>query len=719
MTEEITPNSIPENSQPVQPENNDVDIVDEAQSIQAQNHTEANNITSDSEGKNLDSDVENNNNASESEANIPEEQDLISPKDDRENVYSQYRSEDTEETEPEDDSYILNENPERLKTQLDRIKNDIRENKKKFNNLNKIIHHIEKNLVIELSAIQEAKLELKIEQYKEQSSKLYQELTRLYDQQFSLDKRLKKAEKLKRNQSKSKDDYNYLSKEAKSISAQSLFQENEPIENSVIYVATFFPDLSTQDFERVVSYLLESRTIAVAVTSKVTTEQGEIRLIENSEDKPLIEIWKKSLCEPEKILSKCYLKVEEQEDKSHIIKFYLPIQEKLKEYLQTEQPLYLSEQFKRARLLLFDTSKKVAENAMYLSVDMALASPYDYGKDWLFERITEFTKRSNQKINSDQVPYLIQIQEKRRERLVFSRISSLITEMLSYPQLQGIVESFLKMLMSVSRFDAVWKIVKNLRSAPKFEQLYWVKLLLDQGDDNIRTEVYRFLYRQLYSQKSSDVYKYLEIIKTWLPEKERPLEKYSPSNKRALWLLFDYCLDTTSKLDSKYYGDWPSKYRLFAPLSSIDKIDDKLEMLVSWLFHPGLKYINKNIKVIELISLLIVDWFKILTPDNKWFSLAIFYKKEHSLKAKEHSPEASDLFDKLIQKIIVSTDKDQQKELIYSWVFLAENYFKESEKAEKKGDRKLRKEATLNRNLVRKVKKKFNTLQKNASFAEY
>ena len=135
-------------------------------------------------------------------------------------------------------------------------------------------------------------------------------------------------------------------------------------------------------------------------------------------------------------------------------------------------------------------------------------------------------------------------------------------------------------------------------------------------------------------------------------------------------------------------------------------------MLISWLFHPGLKYINENIKVIELISLLIVDWFKILTPDHKWFSLAICDKKEHKPEAKGHKPEASKLFDKLIQQIIVSTDKSQHKELIDSWILLAENYFKQSEEADKKGDRKIRKEATLNRNLVRKVKKKFTNFQK-------
>ncbi|NEO74422.1 hypothetical protein, partial [Moorena sp. SIO3H5] len=161
MTEEITPNSIPENSQPVQPENNDVDIVDEDESIQAQNHTEPNNITSDSQGNNLDSDVENNNNASEPEANIPEPQDLISPKDDRKSVYSQYRSEDSEETEPEDDSYTLNGNPERLKTEIEIKKNFIDETESEIYSLNEQIKIIQNKLETVIDAEEEGKLELR------------------------------------------------------------------------------------------------------------------------------------------------------------------------------------------------------------------------------------------------------------------------------------------------------------------------------------------------------------------------------------------------------------------------------------------------------------------------------------------------------------------------------------------------------------------------------
>jgi hypothetical protein len=627
-------------------------------------------------------------------------------------VYSQYRGKDSEEPGTEDDSYILIGNPERLKKQLNQINNDILDKENDEKDLNDKIKAISQRIQGVLDAEEEYKLEKRLTEIQQKRCEVRKKLDQLYDQQDSLEQKLPKAERLKCNNSKTQTDIDELSKESKNISAPSLFLENEPIENTVLYVATFFPELSPQDFERVVSYLLENRTISVIVKSKITTEQGETRIIENSEEKALIQIWKESLYQPEKILCKCYLRSWLLENSSQIIDFYLPdLREKLKKYFQEQQFLYLSEQFKRARLLLFDDSDKVAENAMYLSVDMSIASPSAYGEDWLFRCITDLTSQANQNVNpnesSAEIQYLARIQEKKRRIIVFSRISSLIAQMLDYPQLQSVVNRFLEKLMSVSRFDAVLEIVRRLRSAPKFEQLYWVRQLLDRGNEEIRSEAYSLLYSQL-KQSPYRIYDLLEIIKAWLPERDRPREKYSASNERALWILLEYCLETTLALNPKYYGCWPSKYPLFA---SFPSADDNLETLISWLFHPGLQKINEEIRVIPLISSLLAKWFTILEPEEKWLILARQEKKEPH-------PEASELFDILLQKIICKTRNSQQKELLESWTNLTDYYLQEGKEDESLGNNQLSKQYNIQRNIVRKIKKKFKVLQKNSSVPE-
>ena len=140
-------------------------------------------------------------------------------------------------------------------------------------------------------------------------------------------------------------------------------------------------------------------------------------------------------------------------------------------------------------MLLFDNSKKVASHAMYLSTEMALASPAAYGEDWLFGIIEELTLQQDQEVNLEQIPtpiqHLSRIGIKKRQAFVFSRISSLITEMLNYQQLENVVNRLLDNLISGSRPEAAWEIIKRLQSAPKFSQFYWIKQLLDRGGKDI------------------------------------------------------------------------------------------------------------------------------------------------------------------------------------------------------------------------------------------
>ncbi len=662
-----------------------------------------------------------------------------------------YGGKSSDEAEEIDNSDILIGNPERLKKQLERVNNDIGEKEEEEKDLTEKIKVISNQIRKLLEDLQKYQLETNREEFKQKREVIRQELDKLQDLKFSLEKRLKKAERIKQSQPRNKEEFERQSQEAKNISTQSLFKHNEPIENTVLYVATFFPQLSPQDFERVVSYLLEGRTIPVTTKSRVTTEQGETREIENYEDKPVVEIWQESLDNPEKYLGKCYLKSNTQEDASQVIDFYLPLNEedRLKKYFQEEQPLFLSRQFERAKLLLFDNSKKVAAHAMYLSTEMALASPTAYGEDWLFSIIEELTLSETQEINLEQITtpiqHLSRIGFNKRQAFIFSRISSLITEMLNYEQLENVVKRLLDNLIGGSRYEAAWEIIKRLQSAPKFSQFYWIKQLLDRGEGKIPEQAYSFLFNQLKSN-SYQIYLLLDIIKEWLPKRDIDLEtssrsdkkafltKCSDSNKLALWILFEYCIKTTSDFNLKDYGCWTSKYPLFAALEKEDddSINSKLEILASWLFHPGLqlicnedsivgkidniendenpeKYDKKNeIEFTLYISGLIVDWFSILTPPDKLLTL-------QGLNKRESNPKAAAVFDSLIEQIAKNTDKLQKNELKLSLDLLHFFYYKESEKYTYQGKTKPRRICNINKNTVRKIKKKFRAAVKEKS----
>ncbi|MCL1469127.1 hypothetical protein [Argonema antarcticum] len=613
----------------------------------------------------------------------------------------------------EDYSDILTEDPELLQTKLKRYENDHKQKHNEYNilteNIGILIDSIHDDRRSGLQKDKDSKQRAEFEQQKESINK---DIEKLENNIHLIKDKLAKVETLKSKIPGYKGEVTELTKEDENISANSLFVENKPIKNTVLYVATFFPDLNPHDFDRVVSFLLEEQTTTVMVKSQITTEHGEIRLIEAPKEKPLTEIWQES--QHDQVLDNCYLNSVYLEDLSQIqiIDFnFLSLRDKLKKYFKKKLSLYLSKQFNRSRFLIFSLSIKVAINAIYLSVDMAISSPSAYGEDWLFEIIVGFTEKANYNIDNDSESepepqlnrLLAEITPEKRSSFVFNRVSSLIVEMLDYSQLQDVVKNFFEKLMLVKRYDAVLGIVKRLRSAPQFDELYWIKQLLDRGDEKIRSDAYKFLYSQL-EQNSSCIYELLDTIKAWLPERDRTPKTYSQSNQYALRLLVEYCSETIRDLDFKDYGCWPSKYPLFAPLHG-SSIESKLETLVTWIFHPGLNYILKYIfdtNTTQFIGFLVAEWFTIL-----W-----------GLEKKEPEQEASEVADNLIRQIILNTNRSQQKELVEFWTTLTDNLLDETEFYGESEDKKLRKESLRRRNLVKQLKKQFKAFQKNIPVAK-
>lgn len=598
-----------------------------------------------------------------------------------------------------------------LERQIERDKNRLKNYDEQIDKLEQTIDITEKNIdknkrqkISEYRYKSDFLVDAQQEQYDKIFSENNQEYSTEYDSEFSvLTEELNKF-KLCKNTTNKQD----ITTE--NVQANLVFQENEPLENTLLYTATFFPELSPHDFERVISFLLEDRPLAVRVKSPITTEECETKILEIQEEKQLIKIWKNNLYQRDQFLVKCHLRAVRLEDSSQVIDFSLPhLRRELKKYLEEQQTFYLKEQFKRTRLLLFDSSLSVAKNAIDLSINMARSSPKIYGEDWLLEIVVVFTNQANSDIdtNLDSAQQLqrvlLEIEAKKRNNFVFTRISALVYQMLENFQLQDGVKSFLDRLMSAQFYEAVLAIVKHLRSVPQFNGIYWVKQLLDRGKGEIRSEAYKLLYSWL-KQSGYRIYDLLEVLKTWLPESSRSPKSYSPSNEYALQLFVEYCQDTTSNLDPKYYGYWPSKYPLFSPLRG-SSVDDKLETLVSWLFHLDIEgklalrhIVDEGINATQLIGFLIAQWFIILC----------------GLENKEHNQEVFEVFNKLLHKIIVAIDRSLQKELVQSWSYFTEHLLIEAEDYGKAGKNKLRKQCFRKRNLVKQLSKQFRDLQKNA-----
>lgn len=500
---------------------------------------------------------------------------------------------------------------------------------------------------------------------------------------------------------------NESSDSTQSISAKSLFKDDDKIVNTLLYVATFFPSLSPNEFKRVVSIFLKGITIEITKQQKVIEEE-KTRIIEIQEEVSLVDIWEKSFSQLDKLLEKCFIKVSRKEKSSLVLDFSLSyLRSELQLFFQEEQPLYVEEQFKRTQVLLFDPSEKVADRAIYLLTRAAVDDPNVYGADWLLA-ITETVERT-------------------KSELLFERLSKLIEKMqieLDSSQSNQIINTFFDHLL-LAKPDYAFQIILRLifrhlcstwllsRLKLSKQLLDWLKRVVDQAKQEDKVNAYEVL-RILIWQKESSIYIYdlLEILKGWLPEKELSPEEYSLSNQAALFLLAAYCKETILGLDPNEYGKWPSTYVLFAGLydDSDSACKHKLNILVSWLFYPDTdpsKNSERKLALEHLLKVDPIDWIGFFIAE--WFAILCGSRKG---RIDTQSPYASKVADSLLEQVVLATEPAEQKRLTEFWATLANTYLDEAEKCANSGEEQRKKDFVFRRKLVRELRKRFKSLQK-------
>lgn len=542
----------------------------------------------------------------------------------------------------------------------------------------------------------------------------------------NLEKQLQKIQKELEERKKNERNEDVNRTEPK-ISANSLFKGDDNIVHTILYVATFFPDLSPKEFKEVVSNFLKRLTIEKIKQQKII-EDDKTRIIETSEEQSLVTIWEKSFSQPDQYLEKCFIVVRRQEKSSLVIDFSLPyLRSELKTYFEEKQFVYVAERLKQVPLLLFEDSENVADRAIDLLAKAAVDYPSVYEAEWLL-KITEAIENIND------------------ERL-FKRLSKLICQMqiwLDTSQSKQIIDKFFDRLLAAERryaFGIVLHLIfRHLCSTWLFNRIDlskqlvdWLKQVLDERQQENesdrkqqnKVDVYEILQILLWQEKSSIyIYDLLEILKDWLPKKEISSEEYSSSNEVALFLLENYCQETVSDLNYNDYGQWPSTYPLFTSFSedSDSTCRLKLSILASWLFYSdtdansgknrdrnlALRYVL-DIEPIDWIGIFIAEWYTILCGqrnDSKKIPVLSASSKD------TFKLTASEVADHLLQQVILASEPSEQRRLNEYWTILANAYLDEAEKCANSGEEQLKKDFVFRRKLVKDLRKRFQALQK-------
>jgi hypothetical protein len=474
----------------------------------------------------------------------------------------------------------------------------------------------------------------------------------------------------------------------------------------VVYVATFFPDLNSREFQRIVTLLLREMTKTITVSVVKQKEDGTPENIEVPQEKALVEIWNESM---DKVSRQCSLITVPAPDGMRTIDFKdHRLREQLKAFLQDEYAFFVTSQF--ARLfeagVLFDPSVKVGENMVALTAAIVASDP-DYFVGQLVNIIAEIenglTANGVRDNPTPTLEMLVGLEQFQANHLVYQRISALVRTLLDEYQLNGPVGGFLEQLMRRKLFEAVLKIVRRLRFTAGFDEAYWLKQLFERGDKDASLLTFVYLYGTLKSM-GGRVYQVLKALDSWVSAEEPLNRSPSTSGSEALSLLLAYCIETTARFDPNHYGVWPSRHPLFA-FRDVESTEDKLKLLARWLFHPWMKSAfpddSQADSIDDLIAALTLQWSLILIgpPESPTASL----KTDPAFALS-----ATQVQRILIEQVVAFADPVEQANLLSWWKAQSRERIEEIKKLPYTSE--FRDELIWQRNLLEDLITQFRTL---------
>lgn len=266
---------------------------------------------------------------------------------------------------------------------------------------------------------------------------------------------------------------------------------------------------------------------------------------------------------------------------------------------------------------------RVAESVIQIAIDMAGVYPDEFSEGWIVGIISRLRQHFEPGVpaapdGEDAMFRFLRSSQPGALNLALARVADIFRRMLELPQLGGMVKSSLEHLIGGGYHEVTLLLIKHLQFTPEFDTLYWFKQLLHRADPATRRFTFYYLYSYL-KRRGSGVYEGLKQIKEWLPRTDRDLRTYSQVDYLTLQLLIQYCVETVARFEEKHYGDWPSRYPLFA-IKDGETAAEHVELLVEWLLHPGigatLARLGMGGTQMTLVGALLAEWtFILLGPE--------------------------------------------------------------------------------------------------------
>ena len=447
--------------------------------------------------------------------------------------------------------------------------------------------------------------------------------------------------------------------EGKSLRLEELFPGDKSAHDYVVYVGVYFTGLNPREFQRVVGFLLQDKTITVTVPSTIRLDDGKVEKIGVEKERPLLDVWHESM---DKIQRDSRLVTNPAQDAQTVVDFKdHRIREQLKDYLSVEYGFFLTAQFEQLLKvgLVFDSSLRISEKFIQIMAEMITSDSEYYGYEWIckvLSRLESGKSEFPETDNGDLFPTVSGIPARQVYLLVYRRISQLIRKLLDNHAHDVVNELFERLLRNKLHQSAL-ELVKRLRFAPNFEEFYWLRQLIERGDKAVTEGT--FLYLCYYMQSTgARVYTVLDGLYEWIKKDARP-EVYSKPTEEALQLIYFYCSSLRLNDDSL-----ANPHPLFA-FPDADSARLNLGLVTKSLFHPSMEKsihnLRPNLRVLASIGEFVSDWVFGILKTSPGGNATV----QPQSNASRISP--AETVRILLQQVVASSTKEQQDRLMRFW----------------------------------------------------
>lgn len=390
------------------------------------------------------------------------------------------------------------------------------------------------------------------------------------------------------------------------LDVQQLFDRQDPLVDTVLYCATYYPDLSPQDFSHLVELFLGDAT--EKVVKKVDRSQSQEGDEKESPVEPmqLVHRWRH---ETDAILGRCKLAALTTEDNRRVVDFQVDgLRNRLGQYIRSDHYFFYESNFvlMRQQGLLFSPRKKIVEGARQLLVDLAAQYAPNEVASWLYEIVAEFEHMAQAAVylpgDRPQLFRLLPDGQVRAARYhVCQGLSLVLSRINKEPDLQEAARLFWQRLLSTQR-QWFLDLLRQMGNSAPAESLSLLKQLLDQSPKEIRQQASSYLVGYLL-RRDSLIYPTLKELMQW--------SKATQAGRAAQALYVIYCLETNRRLAQQDYGHWPSLHPLFGFQSRAEGVEC-IDLLIGWLFPAAFEVDEDN--ALFAIADIVAGWYFILSP---------------------------------------------------------------------------------------------------------